>query len=322
MFLEKTRDYLRRNGRDVTIFVLSLLLAFNVWLVYSLTLNYTMVVSVPVVAVSNLSGHKQLSSNTNVVMARCHTRGLDLLRLEYLSDRKAVQVRISSSDLKCKGGEIFYLTATELNKYVEPIFGTKAGMELFVTDSLFFHFPFENSKKVPVHPTFSMSCHPQYMAVGGMKMTPDSVVVYGQPSIIDKIDRIYTKSFDLRDLKAPAHGEVKLDQVNGVRMSQDYAEYMVRVQRYVEISATMPIKTRNVPPNKELVIYPSSAKVLFRCMFPVTVNPETAAQFYIDYNDFASTLKGVCLPKLDEFPEGLLDYVMEPQSFECVESDR
>lgn len=322
MFLDRIRRTLKSNGRDLALFMLSLLFAFSIWLVYNLTLNYTKVISVPVVAFSNLDGHKQTSSNTSMVLGRCHTRGFDLIRLGKATEKKPITVKFSPTDLHQKRDDLFYVTATELNNYVGDIFGSKAGMEMFVTDTLFFRFPVENSKKVPVHPVYNMSCMPQYMAVGGLKVSPDSVMIYGEPYHLENINRVYTKPFALNNLKSTEHGEVRLASVNGVRMSRESVEYMVNVQRYVEIKADMHVRTRNVPGNKSFVIYPSTAKVTFRCAFPVSIEPEKDIHFYVDYNDFTGSLGGKCLARTDNMPAEVLEFKMEPEVFECVVSDR
>ena len=59
MLRDKLRRMLRNDGGDLKIILVSLLLAFSIWLVYNLTLNYTKVVSVPIVARSNISGYRQ-----------------------------------------------------------------------------------------------------------------------------------------------------------------------------------------------------------------------------------------------------------------------
>lgn len=319
MTLDGIRKILKTNGGDITIFVASLLLAFSIWLIYSLTLNYTQVVSVPVVATSNIDGHRQTSSNTELVLGRCHTRGFDLIRLNKASDKKPITVKFEPSDLHQKGDDLYYITSTDLNTYVRDIFGNKAGMEGFVTDTLFFRFPVENSKKVPVQPVYSLSFEPQYTSVGGLRMTPDSVTIYGEPFHLNNIDRVYTKPFSLVNLKNTAHGEIKLSAVKGVRMSQTQAEYMVNVQRYVEISADVHILGNNVPASKTFVIYPSTAKVVFKCTFPLSINPVEDVRFYIDYHDFVNSLSGKCLVKTSALPEEIISYRIEPEIFECVE---
>ena len=56
-------DSLHIKGRDVTVFLLSLLLASSVWLLHNLSLNYSDLVSIPVTAQSNIEGHSAYSSN-------------------------------------------------------------------------------------------------------------------------------------------------------------------------------------------------------------------------------------------------------------------
>ena len=64
MLRDKLRRMLRNDGGDLKIILVSLLLAFSIWLVYNLTLNYTKVVSVPIVARNNISGYRQQSTGS------------------------------------------------------------------------------------------------------------------------------------------------------------------------------------------------------------------------------------------------------------------
>ena len=52
----------RTRGRDLAGLLFSLLLAFSIWLIHNLSLNYTQVIAVPVTARSNIEGHQELSS--------------------------------------------------------------------------------------------------------------------------------------------------------------------------------------------------------------------------------------------------------------------
>ena len=308
------------SGRDGIFFLLSLLLAFGIWLIHNLSLDYTKMVSVPVIAQSNLDGHARRSSNPVIIMARCRTRGIDLFRLQRSSESNPLVVEFLPGDLHPKGGELFYATASDLTRYVSVLFGDQAQLEAFVSDTLVFRFPFENSKKVPVHPVCNLSYKSQYDSPSGLRMSPDSVYVYGEPYLLDNLDRVYTEAFSLFDLAGPVHGEVSLEQVKGVRFSHDKAEYLVDVQRYVEISAELPVKAVNVPRGKTLRIYPSKAQVSFRCAFPVRINPANCVTLRIDYKDFAGSLSGACIPELRNVPDGVFSYSIQPPVFECVET--
>ena len=60
------------KGRDWVVFLLALLLAFSIWLIHNLALNYKDIFSVSVVAQCNISGHAEESANKCDVTARCN----------------------------------------------------------------------------------------------------------------------------------------------------------------------------------------------------------------------------------------------------------
>ncbi len=322
MLRDKLRRMLRNDGGDLKIILVSLLLAFSIWLVYNLTLNYTKVVSVPIVARSNISGYRQQSAGSSTVLARCHTRGFDLIRLGRKSEDKPMVVDFDASDFRSSGDGLFYLTSSELQKYTKAIFGDKAGMESFVTDTLYFRFQHENSKVVAVSPVANISFEAQHMSPSGLRLHPDSVTVYGEPAFLDKIDRVYTRSFSLEDLKSAAHGEVRLEGIKGVRMSDESVEYAVDVVRYVDLSARLDLEVRNVPAGRTLYVYPHQADVVIRSEFPPVGNPAEKLVIYIDYEDFAKSRTGECIARFSEFPVGVISCSSEPEVFECMESDR
>lgn len=103
---------------------MSLLLAFSIWLIHNLSLNYSDTMGVPVVAQCNIEGHSNVSSNSSMIAARCRTSGFSLLRIRHQAKRKAIIIHFDSKDLHHKDGELFYITAAELSNYVTEISGT------------------------------------------------------------------------------------------------------------------------------------------------------------------------------------------------------
>lgn len=318
---DRFRSHLKFNGRDTAIFLMSLLLAFSIWLIHNLSLYYNEVISVPVRAVCNLDGHALESANDAVIQARLRLTGFEVLRSRRLAGRNPLEVEFAPADMHAKGGEFFYVTGAELNRYVQPVFGDNARLETMLSDTVVFRFPLENSKKVPVVPVCSIHYRPQYMPVGELRVVPDSVIVYGEPSHLEKVDRVLTRPFSLSDVKVSAHGRVRLEENGAMRLSETAVSYVLDVSRYVEIRAELPVEARNVPAGRTLSIYPSVATLLFKCAFPVTDDPAEKASVYIDYRDFVSSLGGKCLPQVN-LPPGVLDCTVEPQVFDCIESLR
>ncbi len=310
------------DGRDISVFLMSLLLAFSIWLIHNLSLNYSDTISVPVVAQCNIDGHSNISSNSSTIAARCRTSGFSLLKIRHQAKRKALTIRFDIKDLHHKEGELFYITAAELSNYVTEIFGDGVRLESFLSETVQFRFPFENHKRVPVQAVQVLSFKPQYMAIGQIRLQPDSVTIYGEPFHLEHIDRVFTRTINLVNLKSSAHGIVRLDAVSGVRMSETEVNYSLDVTRYVEVRSEVAVGVRNLPAGRKLSVFPSTASVVFKCAFPLSQDPTEEVQFYIDYNDFVNSKGGKCIAHASRIPEGVIDCAVFPEVFDCVEEGR
>ena len=325
MWKKRIHSLLRRlnvGGRDIAVFSISLLLAFSIWLIHNLSLNYSDSMSVPVQAVCNIEGHSNISSNSSTITARCRTSGFVLLGNRHQGKRDAVRIEFDSKDMHLKEGDIYYITSAELSNYFTEIFGDGVRLESFVTESVQFRFPVENNKKVPVEAVQVLSYKPQYMAMGALHLQPDSVTVYGEPFHLEHVDRVYTKTIELSNLHSSAHGVIKLEPVAGVRMSAEEVNYSLDVTRFVEVRSEAVISLRNVPEGRKLSVYPSSAKVVFKCAFPLSVNPSDDVHFYIDYKDFEKSIGGKCVANATKVPDGVIEYSMDPEVFNVIEEEK
>ena len=317
----KRKSRLKLRGRESLLLVTSLLIAVVSWFLSNLSKTYSGVLSVPVVAESNLQGHSRESSNSAVVSARCRATGYRLLAEGTRKSRRPVKVHVERADIRRSSGDRFYVTANVMNNYIQEIFGDKASVEAFLTDTLFFTFPAENHKRVPVNVTGNFSYRSQYMASGQLRLVPDTVTVYGEQARLDLVDHVSTNQVQFDDVHDSQHGVLRLRRIKGVRLSDEEISYELPVSRYVEMRSELPVQVRNVPGGRHLDVLPSRAAVILHCTFPVGRNPFESFELYIDYADFASSLSGRCVARVKELPRGVLDYRVEPAVFDCIETD-
>ena len=316
--IDSIRKVFHPGGRDWVFFVLALLLSFGIWLIHNLGLEYSGQISVPVVAESSLDGHSNLSTVSSSVVAVCHTTGYNHLRTSMRD--KDVRVLIDPSDLRHGRGDEYTLSGSAMNNYVKQFFGDGVSVEAFITDTLKFIFPRENFKKVPVEVIQELSYRSQYMATSTLKLEPDSVYVYGDDLHIANVVMVSTTPLKAADIHNDLHGILKIKKLAGVRFSSDEVKYSQPVSRYIEIKTPLPVTIRDLPAGKKVSIYPSTAEVTFRCIFPITYDPVGKVGVYIDYEDFASSRSGRCVPRFDALPQGVIDCTVNPQVFECLET--
>jgi len=297
--------------------LLCLLLSAGIWLIHNLSQTYVNIVSMPVVAESNLPGHAGVSSSDATITAQVKATGFRQAKLSR-RHRRAKDVVFDVSDFRQEGDNLYMIPVSNLYKYASAIFGDGVSVESFVSEAPKFVFQEVGYKKVPVRKVQALTFESQYMPLHPMSVNPDSVLVYGEPSRIESIDYVLTRPIDLWGLRNSVHGTVKLEVPSGVRLSDTQVVYSMEVSRYVETSAAVDIQVRNVPRGLDLVVLPPEAKVVFRTVFPVGTDPAQKSVFYVDYNDFANSITGRCIPKVEGLPSGVISWKMSPEAFDCI----
>ena len=297
--------------------LLCLLISAGIWLIHNLSQSYVNIVSVPIVAESNIDGRAGRSTTDATVTAQVRASGFRHASLGRRNKRPATVV-FDAADCHHEGGDLYSVSRSDLYKYAAAIFGDGVSIESFISDSPKFIFPEVSHKKVPVRRVHSISFASQYMSEEGMQMQPDSVIVYGETSRLDNIGYVLTRPIELHNIRSSVHGKVKLEAPSGVRLSTDEVIYSMEVTRFVELRAEVNIGVRNAPAGVELSVLPSTATVVFRCVFPTPSDPAESTSFYIDYKDFANSITGRCVARCSGLPATVLGYDMQPEVFDCV----
>lgn len=315
--LQRFKQSHHLGGRDWIFFILALLLSAGIWLIHNIGLEYSGQISVPIRAVSNIDGHSNVSTVPSTVVALCRTDGSNLLKSRLREAEKKVE--IDPGDLRRGRGDEFTLSGSALNNYVKQFFGDGVSVEAFITDTLKFIFPRENFKKVPVDVIQELSFRPQYMATTPLKLEPDSVYVYGDDMHLAGVTHATTSPLKVSDIRRDLHGILKIRKVAGVRFSAEEITYNLPVARYIEIKTTVPVTMRGLPEGKNITIYPATAEVTYRCIFPITYDPVGKVGIFVDYDDYVQSRNGRCSPLHDALPQGVIDCTVYPPVFECLE---
>ena len=314
----KIRELFDFNGRDWAVFLLSLLLAFTVWLIHNLSLSYSTYLSVPIVAECDILGHSNVSAEPARIAARCRTTGYEAILHKLFAGRRPKPIVFDPADLQHKEGDVWCLARADMSDYANAIYGEQTKIEFFVTDTLFFRFPQEAWKKVPVVPITTFKMSPQYITRNGVKVEPDSVIIYGEPGHLDNLEKVHTEHIDLDNISSSVQGIAGIEQIDGIRMSDTDVHFYLDVTRFVEVGARMPVTVRNLPLDKELICYPSYMDVRFVCTFPQMSDPKENVSLYVDYEEYLSSSNGECVLHTTDLPAGVLRVLIDNPIVECV----
>lgn len=276
-------------------------------------------VSVQVLAHSSITGRSDTATESVTVSANVTASGFRLLSLSMRRSR-VVDITFDADAFRHEEGDFYTISANNLVPYTERIFGAGAKAQ-YASDRVVVRFESRSFKKVKVVAMEQIRFKDQYMAVSEIKLSPDSVLVYGNPALLEDIDKVFTYPINAYDVDRSIGGKVAISVPENTRLSEKEVLYSLDVSRYVEIRETLPVGVRNVPEGKTLAVFPPTVDVAFRFVFPLSGASLSSADFYVDYGDFASSIGGKCMVKAEGVPSSVISWSANPSFCRCIETE-
>ena len=310
-------EKVRKDRKEWLMLLLSLLLAFIVWLIHSLSLQYSVFLEYRVTLSTSIEGRSRTATSEDILIIRGRSEGYYILR-QRIGRLKNLTVTVLPANVTYKDGDIFTVDCETIKSNIVEALGGNVDLEFIVSESLDFNLPEVTSKRVPVVPKASIVFDGQYMPVGDIELRPDSVDIYGDARLLGTIDSVFTETIARSGVDGPIQGLCGIVPIRRVEYSEDNIYYSMNVVRYIEESMNVPVTATGVPENKELIILPSSVTLKYRRIFSgIQYAPENFV-LSVDYNDFIRTMDSELVPKLVSMPEGVLSWEMSPRYVDCI----
>lgn len=311
----------KRGGRDWIILIFSLFLALFMWSIQKLSQNYSAYVKYKVALSSSLEGRVQRAFSDNLLVVRGKSSGFYILQKLYAGDdAEVLEMAVEPKQLHRAGNssDMFYIPSADLKNKIQEVLGDNLQLEGFATDTLYFSFPQQSYKKVPIAVKSSLRYKSQYMPFTPVVLKPDSILVYGQRALIEKIDSVFTYPVKGERLEKSVSGMIQLVPVEGVKFSVKEVYYSQEIGRYVENSMHVKVGVVNIPAGKSVAVIPQEVELKYR--MPFSVRTELLPSDFlvgVDYNDMEQ--KGNTVqPVLLRSPRHVYAVKIEPHFVECI----
>ena len=305
--------------------LLALVVTFFVWVVHTLSLEYTAPLQFSVRVSSEMVGYEASSVSNEPLLLRATATGYRLMRLRGVGrGNVTLDLALNPRQIeKADGSDTFFtVRVPEIKDKIIEALGDNVSVDFIETDSLTFFFRRQGYKKVPVVVSSSITYRSQYMPVRKLTLAPDSVLVYGGVAELDGVREVHTSTIYHRSVDKNIQGYVDLECPSGLlRLSQDKVLYTINVERYVEVKKPVEIRTKNLPEGKSLILYPAKVDVTYRFPFDNGRSSCPEIGLYVDYEDCAAAVGTKVIPQLMETDTMILSWEMNPRMVEFIISD-
>lgn len=228
-----------------------------IWFLVVTENQYDTFVSIPIHPVNLKAGYVIANEIPNQVKVRFRGKGRDLMAMHLTRSARAIV------DLAKQDGRIVCEIGTKEIEIKKDYLGLEP-VSVFSPDTFTVFIDQSEEKSIPVVSDIIINTAPGYAVVGGVKFSPDTVMVSGPGSGLSDITFVKTENLvfnnRFRDIKEqvslipPENRNIKLNSLSTLAT--------VDIQKLLERTFTgIPLKIKNLPPRTRAIIIPSTLEI-------------------------------------------------------------
>lgn len=261
IIIRKIRNFLlSEKSREFLIFLFFVFVSLCFWFLQTMNDVYQTKFKIPV-RLKNVPKEVVMTSELpNEIKVKVEDRGTVLLN--YMLGKTFFPLTFNFEDYQDKGSYV-RIPQTEVVKKVTAQLNNSTQLLSVRPDTLDYIYSKGVAKKVPVAVGGEVSAGRQYY-VSEMKVSPDSVVVYAPPGVLNSILTAYTQPFHWTNVTDTLKKHINLQKLHGVKFVPSSVDVTACVDMYSEKTLEVPVVGIDFPKGKVLRTFPSKVQVVFQ----------------------------------------------------------
>ncbi len=262
------KDAARSNRRVVT-FIFCLLISVFVWLLMSLSREYTISVSFPV-KYTNLPKDKLIVNQLpEIIDIDIRSTGFYLLGYKLKQHRETVTLDIKDAKPSAIKNNYYINCNSRLDKITSQ-FNEAIKVVHIKPDTVFINYNKKISKTVRVIPRLNIEFAELYQQSDSIQIEPRTIEVMGSKEALAKIEFVETAIYNLKNQSSPVLMDLRIDRtpaMKQVEFSQNTVKARINVTRFTEAQQELPVEVENLPNGLNLKTFPDKVFVKYQVAF-------------------------------------------------------
>lgn len=303
------------TSKDLLIFLFFLLITSFLWLLEALRKNYETVIQIPISYVNVPNDYlitNELPQKTRITITG---RGTSLLSHRY--GKRFDPLKVDVGKFMKRNRELFY--TKELIEPLKKQIKDGIQIERIYPDTIRIKLSKQAEKKVPVKLNAKVELFQQYCFCDSLQISPQDVIAYGPTEILDSLEFAETDSIILTNVKDTLRTTILLKNVPNVTFSNKEIDLSICTEPFTEKDIIAPISIINLPNNRNLRIFPSTATI--HCQVGISSYDRIDASSFsieVNYNETALDNDSKLPIHIKKSPQEAFNIKIKPSSTDYI----
>ncbi|MDR3217584.1 MAG: hypothetical protein LBU22_01160 [Dysgonamonadaceae bacterium] len=247
-----------------------------------------------------------------------HIQDKGTVWLQYLLDKNKLSITIDFKSIQTKDFSYLVDNAT-LNKLISDELPSSSQLKSFSPDRIEIHYSPLVKKVLPVTIDGVLSPSPGYMFSDSITIEPSQITVYGSRETVDTLFAVKTEKLDKQRIEKKISISAQLISPSGVKLSTQQVKLTAEIEEYTEKFFVLPVICRNLPENRIVRFFPSSAEVYVQVgLSKYNLLSGSDFEISIDYNNLILNNATNYPLNLSKKPAWIENYRIVPEMIEFL----
>ena len=299
-------------------FLVSLLFAMLFWSLIKLSSEYKTVVSFPV-EYTNIPQNKLIqNSPLKAIDIQVKASGFKLVALNFSSKT----IRLDANKLHRKNQKEYYFLIKNQKLEIQNQITNNYVVDFIVQDTIYLELGILTSKMVPVIGDVDLEYKLGYHLVEQLQFTPDSILISGPESQLNKISSINLKKLNLKNVSTNINEEVAVLEMlafQKIRFSTKKVQVSGTIDKFTEGTIQLPFEIINQPDSVSVTTFPRTLSLVYQVGLS-NFNNVNANSFKIvcDYQNSIDNNLNYLIPKVISKPNFITSIKLNPTKIEFL----
>jgi len=255
---------------DIKVYAVCVFIAAFIWLLMTLTDNYSEEIEFPITYENFPEGMILVSKPTNFITAQVESQGYEIAKAT-LSNRESVKIDLSKLRLKRSpyGRYIAAIPTSEFRFSIMSQLNVHDVGKQFQPDSIYLVFDSLMTKKLKVKISSNIKYANGYTQYGDVKIIPAYVQAQGPAMQMRKLKYVTTDSILLSNVKEDIAQDIDLHSIGSmVSLDDKSVNVEIKTEKFSEFAISVPVKVFSNVPGLKVKTFPNIVKVTCTMAFP------------------------------------------------------
>ena len=252
------------KNKKLNTYAVFFFISFAFWFLTMLSKTHETTFQIPIKYINYPADLVEVIQPSDFVQVRVKAAGISIISFHLFNYTSLIlNYDVANSQPITNGKNLFWIMNSKRKEVADVLGGSIEIMDI-TPERLIVPFANKTKKEVLVILNAEINLKQAFWLANDIKITPSSVILYGEQDLLDSISSVTTNLLKLNELDKDQVHEIALILPNGLKCKTNSVSVKLNIKPFIEEVVTQKVEIRNLDKGYSMKLFPRDVSVTLR----------------------------------------------------------